>query len=100
MSTVGSPIFCCLQDRLYTVAYKSGHHDGVHEGYVSSHQTSKVTPEFQEKGGKLTADMADALEAVYNDPLPAYADLVDEVTEDGVDSLRHVLEVADESGEE
>ncbi|MFS7988207.1 hypothetical protein Hanom_Chr11g01031951 [Helianthus anomalus] len=42
--------------------------------------------------------MADALEAVYNDPLPAYAELVDKVAEDGVDSLCHMLEVADESG--
>ncbi|MFS7929956.1 hypothetical protein Hanom_Chr04g00338481 [Helianthus anomalus] len=51
-----------------------GHHDGIHEGYVSCHQTGKVTPDFQDKGGKLSEDMEDALEAVYNDPLPAYAD--------------------------
>ncbi|MFS7904561.1 hypothetical protein Hanom_Chr01g00037541 [Helianthus anomalus] len=83
-----------------TAAYKSGHHDGVHEGYVSCQQTGRVTPEFQETGGKLTAEMADALEAFYNNPLPAYAELVDKVAEDGVDSFNHMLEVAEESGEE
>ncbi|MFS7921710.1 hypothetical protein Hanom_Chr03g00240111 [Helianthus anomalus] len=81
-----SESFVTLLDRLSTAAYKSGNHDGVHEGY--------------ERGGKLTAEMVDALEAVYNDPLPAYAELVDKVAEDGVDSLRHMLEVAEESGEE
>ncbi|MFS8034113.1 hypothetical protein Hanom_Chr17g01577401 [Helianthus anomalus] len=95
-----SESFVALLDCLSTAAYKSDHHDGVHEGYVSCHQTSKVTPDFQEKGGKLTAEMADALEAVYNDPLPVYADLADKVAEDGVDSLRHMLEVADEFEDE
>ncbi|KAF5765130.1 hypothetical protein HanRHA438_Chr15g0712351 [Helianthus annuus] len=95
-----SESFVALLDRLSSATYKSGHHDGVHEGYVSCHQISKVTPDFQERGSKLTTDMADALEAVYNDPLPAYADLADKVAEDGVDSLHHMLEVADESGEE
>ncbi|KAJ0946699.1 hypothetical protein HanRHA438_Chr01g0006851 [Helianthus annuus] len=95
-----SESFVALLDRLSTAAYKSGHHDGVHEAYASCQQTSRITPEFQEKEGKLTAEMTDALEAVYNDPLPAYADLADKVAEDGVDSLRHMPEVADESGEE
>ncbi|KAJ0956726.1 hypothetical protein HanPSC8_Chr01g0018901 [Helianthus annuus] len=58
--------FVALLDRLSITSYKSGQHDGIYEGYVSCHQTNKVTPEFQEEGGKLTADMADALEAVYN----------------------------------
>ncbi|KAJ0792321.1 hypothetical protein HanOQP8_Chr01g0016741 [Helianthus annuus] len=58
--------FVAFLDHLSTAAYKSGQHDGIYEGYVSCHQTNKVTPEFQEEGGKLTADMADALEAVYN----------------------------------
>ncbi|KAF5758745.1 hypothetical protein HanXRQr2_Chr16g0732841 [Helianthus annuus] len=92
--------FVALLDRLSATAYKSGQHDGIYEGYVSCHQMNMVTPEFQEEGGKLTTDMADALEAVYNDPLPAYANLTSKVAEDGVDSLRHMLKVADESGEE
>ncbi|MFS7944149.1 hypothetical protein Hanom_Chr06g00508681 [Helianthus anomalus] len=95
-----SESFVALLDHLSTAAYKSGRQDGIHEGYVSCHQTSKVTPDFQEKGGKLAADKADALEAVYDDPLPAYADLADNVAEDGVDSLRHMLEVVEESREE
>ncbi|MFS7984973.1 hypothetical protein Hanom_Chr11g00992921 [Helianthus anomalus] len=88
-----SEFFVTLLDRLSTTAYKSGHHDGVHEGYVSCQQTDRITPEFQVRRGKLTAEMADALEAVYNDPLPAYAELVDNVAEDGVDSLRQMLDV-------
>ncbi|MFS7943742.1 hypothetical protein Hanom_Chr06g00503801 [Helianthus anomalus] len=95
-----SEAFIALLDRLSTAAYKSSHHDRVHEGYASCQQTSRITPEFQKRGGKLTAEMADALEAVYNDLQPAYADLADKVAEDGVDSLRHMLEVADESVEE
>ncbi|KAF5755995.1 hypothetical protein HanXRQr2_Chr17g0809331 [Helianthus annuus] len=92
--------FVSLLDRLSIAAYKSGQHDGVYDGYVSCHEKNKVTPEFQEAGVKLTADMADALEAVYNDPLWAYADLTNKVAEDGVESLRRMLEVADESEEE
>ncbi|MFS8003972.1 hypothetical protein Hanom_Chr13g01220091 [Helianthus anomalus] len=84
--------FVALMDRLSTAAYKSGQHDGVYEGYVSCHQMNKVTPEFQEAGGKLTVDMADALEVVYNDSLSAYPDLTNNVAEDGVESLRQVLE--------
>ncbi|KAJ0636147.1 hypothetical protein HanOQP8_Chr17g0658631 [Helianthus annuus] len=95
-----SESFVTLLDGLSTSAYKSGHHDGVHKDFVSCQQTGRITPEFQEMGGKLTAEMADALEAVYNDPLPAYAELVDKVAEDGVDSLCQMLDVAEESGEE
>ncbi|MFS7961149.1 hypothetical protein Hanom_Chr08g00711411 [Helianthus anomalus] len=95
-----SESFVTLLYRLSTAAYKSGHHDGVYEGYFSCQQTGRITPKFQEEGGKLTAEMADALEVVYNDLLPAYADLVDKVAEDDVASLRHMLEVADGSGEE
>ncbi|MFS7906285.1 hypothetical protein Hanom_Chr01g00057501 [Helianthus anomalus] len=38
--------------------------------------------------------MEDALEAACNDPLPAYAKLSDKVAEDGVDTLRQMLDVA------
>ncbi|KAM0057582.1 hypothetical protein Hdeb2414_s0005g00159901 [Helianthus debilis subsp. tardiflorus] len=93
-----SESFVTLLDRLSTTAYKSGHHDGVHEGYVSCQQTGRITPVFPEMGGKLTAEMADALEAVYNDLLPAYAELIDKVAEYGVDSLRQMLDVVEESG--
>ncbi|KAM0018016.1 hypothetical protein Hdeb2414_s0027g00694491 [Helianthus debilis subsp. tardiflorus] len=41
-----SESFIALLDRLSSAAYKLGHHDGVHIGYASCHQTSKVTPEF------------------------------------------------------
>ncbi|MFS8003552.1 hypothetical protein Hanom_Chr13g01215311 [Helianthus anomalus] len=40
--------------------------------------------------------MADALEVACNDLLPAYADLMDKVTEDGMDSLRLMLDPAKE----
>ncbi|MFS7945185.1 hypothetical protein Hanom_Chr06g00521191 [Helianthus anomalus] len=40
--------------------------------------------------------MADALEAAFNDLLPAYAELFDKVAEDGVDSLRQMLDVAED----
>ncbi|MFS7917629.1 hypothetical protein Hanom_Chr03g00191341 [Helianthus anomalus] len=36
--------------------------------------------------------MADDLEATCNDPLPAYDELTDKVAEDGVDSLRQLLD--------
>ncbi|MFS7954360.1 hypothetical protein Hanom_Chr07g00629381 [Helianthus anomalus] len=81
-------------------AYKSGHHDGIYEGYFRCQQTGKITPEFQESRVKLTAEMADAPEAAYNDPLPAYAELIDKVAKDSVDSLRKKLDVAEESGKE
>ncbi|MFS7918113.1 hypothetical protein Hanom_Chr03g00197051 [Helianthus anomalus] len=81
-------------------AHKSGHHDGLYEGYFRCQQTDRITPEFQENRGKLIAETADALEAACNDPLPAYAELVDKVAEDDVDSLRQMLDVAEESREE
>ncbi|KAM0024104.1 hypothetical protein Hdeb2414_s0022g00611831 [Helianthus debilis subsp. tardiflorus] len=92
--------FVTLLDRLSTAAYKSGQHDGVYEGYVSYHQMNKLTPQFQETGSKLTAEMADALEAVYNDSLSTYPDLTNKVAEDGVESLRQMLEVLEELEEE
>ncbi|MFS7988581.1 hypothetical protein Hanom_Chr11g01036551 [Helianthus anomalus] len=61
---------------------------------------NQITPAFDTKKGKLQGDMANALEAACNDPLPAYADLVNEMVEDGVDSLRLMLDPADEAGEE
>ncbi|MFS8017041.1 hypothetical protein Hanom_Chr15g01375611 [Helianthus anomalus] len=95
-----SESFVTLLDRLSPAAYKSEHHDGLYEGYFRCQQTDRTTPEFQENRGKLTAEMADDLEVAYNDPLPAYAELVDKVAEDNVDSLRQLLDVAEESGEE
>ncbi|MFS7945193.1 hypothetical protein Hanom_Chr06g00521281 [Helianthus anomalus] len=62
-------------------------------------QADRITPAFQENRGKPQVEMADALEAAFNDP-PAYAELFDKVPEDGVDSLRQMLDVARESGEE
>ncbi|KAM0046654.1 hypothetical protein Hdeb2414_s0009g00319051 [Helianthus debilis subsp. tardiflorus] len=95
-----SESFVTLLDHLSAAAYKSGPHEGVYEGYFNCQQTGRITPGFQESGGKLIAEMANALEAVYNDPLPMYAELIDNVAEDGVDSLRQMLDVAEESGEE
>ncbi|MFS7963831.1 hypothetical protein Hanom_Chr08g00742931 [Helianthus anomalus] len=95
-----SESFVTLLDRLSTAAYQSGHHDGVYQGYFNFQQIDRTTPAFQENRGKLTAEMADALEAACNDPLLAYAEMVDKVAEDGVDSLRQMLDVAEESGEE
>ncbi|KAF5792619.1 hypothetical protein HanXRQr2_Chr09g0407971 [Helianthus annuus] len=95
-----SESFVTLLDRLSTAAYQSGHHDGVYQGYFNYQQTDRTTPAFQENRGKLQAEIADALEAACNDPLPAYAELVDKVAEDGVDSLCQMLDMAEESGEE
>ncbi|MFS7913739.1 hypothetical protein Hanom_Chr02g00145221 [Helianthus anomalus] len=67
--------FVVLLDCLSTAAYKSGN-------------------------GEKTTEMADALEAVYNDSLSAYPDLTSKVAEDGVESLRQMLEVLAESEEE
>ncbi|MFS7922278.1 hypothetical protein Hanom_Chr03g00247221 [Helianthus anomalus] len=72
----------------------------VYHGYFECQQSDKITPDFHTKRGKLKGDMADALEAAFNDPLPAYAYLMDKVAEDGVDSLRLMLDPAEESGEE
>ncbi|KAM0049925.1 hypothetical protein Hdeb2414_s0008g00291621 [Helianthus debilis subsp. tardiflorus] len=82
-----SDSFVTLLDRLSHAAYKSGHHDGLYEGYFRCQQTSRITPEFQENRGKLTAEKEDALEAACNDSLLAYAELVDKVAEDHADSL-------------
>ncbi|MFS7998088.1 hypothetical protein Hanom_Chr12g01149551 [Helianthus anomalus] len=91
--------FTVLIDRLSAVAYQSGHHDGVYKGYFECQQ-SEITPEFHTARGKFQVDMADALEAAYNEPLPAYADLMDKVNEDGIVSLRLMLDPAEESEEE
>ncbi|KAM0027646.1 hypothetical protein Hdeb2414_s0019g00542621 [Helianthus debilis subsp. tardiflorus] len=72
-----SESFVTLLDRLSTAAYQSGHHDGVYQGYFNCQQMGRITPAFQENRGKLQADMADALVPVCNDPLPAYAELVE-----------------------
>ncbi|MFS8024719.1 hypothetical protein Hanom_Chr16g01466711 [Helianthus anomalus] len=84
--------FTVLLDRLSTAAYQSGHHDGVYKGYHECQQSGRITPEFHATRGKLQGDMADALEAACNDPLPAYADLTKHVTKDDVDALRLMLE--------
>ncbi|MFS7939774.1 hypothetical protein Hanom_Chr05g00455901 [Helianthus anomalus] len=95
-----SESFTALLDRLSASAYQSGHHDGVYKGYFECQQSDKITPAFHTRRGKLQGDMADALEAACNDPLPVYADLTKKVAEDGVDTLRLMLEPAEESEEE
>ncbi|KAJ0499710.1 hypothetical protein HanHA89_Chr13g0536961 [Helianthus annuus] len=92
--------FTALLDRLSDAAYQSGHHDGVYKGYHECQQSGRITPEFHATKGKLQGDMADALEAACNDPLPAYDDLMKHVAEDGVDALRLMLEPMEESEEE
>ncbi|KAM0068313.1 hypothetical protein Hdeb2414_s0002g00071751 [Helianthus debilis subsp. tardiflorus] len=91
--------FTVLLDRLSAAAYQSSHNDGVYTGYHECHQSGRISPEFHAARGKLQGDMTDALEAVCNDPLPAYADLTKHVAEDGVDALRLMLEPAEESEE-
>ncbi|MFS7979471.1 hypothetical protein Hanom_Chr10g00927681 [Helianthus anomalus] len=66
----------------------------ITKGLVGAFEYLRQSESFENRG-KLTAEMADAL-----DPLPAYAELVDKVAEDGMDSLRQMLDVAEESGEE
>ncbi|KAF5763205.1 hypothetical protein HanXRQr2_Chr15g0677561 [Helianthus annuus] len=88
--------FTTLLDRLSTAAYQSGHHDGVYIGYHECQQSGRITHAFHATRGKLQGDMADALEAACNDPLPAYADLTKHVAEDGVDALRLMLEPMEE----
>ncbi|MFS8034667.1 hypothetical protein Hanom_Chr17g01583851 [Helianthus anomalus] len=95
-----SESFTALLHRLSVAAYQSGRHDGVYHGYFECQHLDTITPAFHTKRGKLQGDMADDLEVAYNDPLPAYADLTDKVTEDGVDSLRLMLDPAEESEEE
>ncbi|MFS7916988.1 hypothetical protein Hanom_Chr03g00183781 [Helianthus anomalus] len=95
-----SQSFTALLDRLSAAPYQSGHHDGIYHGYFECQQSDKITPEFHTKRGKLQGDMADVLEAACNDPLAAYADLTRKLAEDGVDSLRLMLNLAEESKEE
>ncbi|KAJ0438109.1 hypothetical protein HanRHA438_Chr16g0759821 [Helianthus annuus] len=94
--------FIALLDRLSAAAYQSGHHDGIYHGYFECQQSDKITPAFHTKRGIYHGyfECQHALEAACNDPLPAYADLTSKVAEDGVDSLRLMLDPADESEEE
>ncbi|KAJ0571601.1 hypothetical protein HanHA300_Chr05g0191981 [Helianthus annuus] len=92
--------FTSLIDRLSAAAYQSGHHDGVLKGYMDCQQAERVPPDFQTVKNKLQADMASALEAAYTEPLPCYGDLMDKVNEDGIESLRLMLDPADESEED
>ncbi|KAM0017198.1 hypothetical protein Hdeb2414_s0027g00685341 [Helianthus debilis subsp. tardiflorus] len=92
--------FTSLIDRLSAAAYQSGHHDGVLKGYMDCQQVERVPPDFQTIKNKLQADMASALEAAYTEPLPCYGDLMDKVNEDGIESLRLMLDPADESEED
>ncbi|KAJ0735253.1 hypothetical protein HanPI659440_Chr11g0430041 [Helianthus annuus] len=92
--------FTALIDRLSAVAYQSGHHDGVYKGYFDYQQSEKIASDFHAARGKFQGDMADALEAAYNEPLLTYADLVDKVNEDGVESLRLMLDPVEGSEEE
>ncbi|KAF5817862.1 hypothetical protein HanXRQr2_Chr02g0057991 [Helianthus annuus] len=92
--------FTSLIDRLSAAAYQSGHHDGVHKGYMDCQLLERVPPDFQVVKGKLQTDMASALEAAYTEPLPCYGDLMDKVNEDGIESLRLMLDPVDESEEE
>ncbi|MFS7939050.1 hypothetical protein Hanom_Chr05g00447061 [Helianthus anomalus] len=39
--------FVTLLDRMSIAAYKSGHHDGLYEGYFRCQQTGRITPEFR-----------------------------------------------------
>ncbi|KAJ0719522.1 hypothetical protein HanLR1_Chr08g0282691 [Helianthus annuus] len=95
-----SESFVTLLDRLSAATYQSEHHDGVYHGYFDYQRTDMITPAFQENRGKLQAEMADALEAACNDPLPAYTELMDKVAKDGVDSLRQMLDAVTEFEEE
>ncbi|KAJ0884104.1 hypothetical protein HanPSC8_Chr10g0429491 [Helianthus annuus] len=92
--------FTSLIDRLSAAAYQSGHHDGVLKGYMDCQQAERVPPDFQTLKNKLQTDMAKALEAAYTEPLPCYGDLMDKVNEDGIESLRLMLDPADESEED
>ncbi|MFS8020091.1 hypothetical protein Hanom_Chr15g01411461 [Helianthus anomalus] len=92
--------FTALIDRLFAAAYQSGHHDGVYKGYFECQQSKKITPDFPTARGKFQGDMAGTLEAAYNEPLSAYADLMDKVNEDGIESLRLMLDPMEESEEE
>ncbi|MFS7918801.1 hypothetical protein Hanom_Chr03g00205421 [Helianthus anomalus] len=89
-----------LLDRLSAAAYQSGHHDGVYKGYVECQQLDKLTPGFHATKGKFQSDISNALEAEYTEPLSFYEDLMDKVNEDGIKSLRLLLDPAEESEEE
>ncbi|MFS7894256.1 hypothetical protein Hanom_Chr00s001459g01682521 [Helianthus anomalus] len=89
-----------LLDRLSAAAYQSGHHDGVHKGYLEFQQLEKLGPDFHTKRSKFQDDMSNALEATYTEPLSSYGDLMDKVNEDDIDSLRLLLDPAEETGEE
>ncbi|XP_021995478.1 uncharacterized protein LOC110892630 [Helianthus annuus] len=95
-----SPPFTSLIDRLSAAAYQSGHHDGVYKGYMDCQQLDRVSPDFHAVKSKLQTDMANALEAAYTEPLPCNGDLMDKVNEDGIESLRLMLDPAEESEEE
>ncbi|MFS7953508.1 hypothetical protein Hanom_Chr07g00619501 [Helianthus anomalus] len=95
-----SPPFTALLDRLSAAAYQSGNHDGVYKGYVECQQLDKLTPDFHATKGKFQSDMSNALEAAYTKPLSSYEDLMDKVNEDGIESLRLLLDPAEDSEEE
>ncbi|MFS7944372.1 hypothetical protein Hanom_Chr06g00511351 [Helianthus anomalus] len=88
--------FTALIDRLSAAAFQSGHHDGVYKGYFDCQQSERIASDFHMARGKFQGDMAGALEAAYKEPLPAYADLVDKVNEDGIDSLRLMVDPAED----
>ncbi|KAJ0952383.1 hypothetical protein HanPSC8_Chr02g0071611 [Helianthus annuus] len=88
--------FTSLIDRLSAAAYQSGHHDGVYKGYMDCHQLDKISLDFHAVKSKLQTDMANALEAAYTEPLPGYGDLMDKVNEDGIESLRLMLDPAED----
>ncbi|MFS8010015.1 hypothetical protein Hanom_Chr14g01292011 [Helianthus anomalus] len=67
---------------------------------ITSGLSEKSASDFHTARGKFQGDMADALEAAYTEPLPGYADLMDKVNEDSIDSLRLMLDPAEESEEE
>ncbi|KAJ0927060.1 hypothetical protein HanRHA438_Chr04g0178411 [Helianthus annuus] len=95
-----SPPFTALIDRLSAAAYQSGHHDGVYKGYMECQQLDKITPDFHATKGKFQSDISNALEAAYTEPLSSYEDLMDKVNEDGIESLRLLLDPVEESEEE
>ncbi|KAJ0902152.1 hypothetical protein HanPSC8_Chr08g0333661 [Helianthus annuus] len=88
--------FTSLIDRLSAAAYQSGNHDGVYKGYMDCHQLDKISLDFHAVKSKLQTDMASALEAAYTEPLPCYGDLMDKVNEDGIESLRLMLDPAED----
>ncbi|MFS7972592.1 hypothetical protein Hanom_Chr09g00846611 [Helianthus anomalus] len=55
-----------------------------------------IASDFHTARAKLPGDMVDALEAAYNEPFPWYADLMDKANEEGVESLRLMLDPAED----